>query len=124
MIVGLGQPQVVLGMPWLMKHNPHIDWEKKTVTLDTEHICKTTLSTELAITAHKDKVTLPPQYSAYAEVFSEQTFDVLPPQQDFNHAIDLKESFTPKVAKLYPLNPEELAACQAFIDENLKMGQI
>ena len=80
MIVDLGRPQVVLGMPWLTKHNPHIDWEKKTMTLDAEHICKTTLSTELAIAAHKDEVTLPPQYSAYADVFSEQTFNTLPPQ--------------------------------------------
>ena len=80
MIVGLGRPQVVLGMPWLMKHNPHIDWEKKTVTLDLEYIRKTTLSTELAIAAHKDEVTLPPQYSVYADVFSEQTFDTLPPR--------------------------------------------
>ena len=111
MTIGLGQSQVVLGMPWLTKHNPRIDWEKKTVTLDNEHICKTTLSTELAITAHKDEVMLPPQYSVYTDVFSEQTFDALPPQRDFDHAIELKESFTPKVAKLYPLNPEELAAC-------------
>ena len=79
MIVDLGRPQVVLGMPWLTKHNPHIDWEKKTVTFG-EHICKTTLSTELAIAVHKDEVTLPPQYSAYADVFSEQTFNTLPPQ--------------------------------------------
>ena len=79
MIVSLGRPQIVLGMPWLTKHNPHIDWEKKTVTLDAEHICKTTLSTELAIATHKDEVVLPPQYSVYADVFSEQTFDTLPP---------------------------------------------
>ena len=124
MIVGLGRSQVVLGMPWLTKHNPHIDWEKKIVTLEDEHIRKTTLSTELAIAAHKDEVMLPPQYSVYANVFSEQTFDALPPQRDFDHAIELKESFMPKVAKLYPLNPEELAACQAFVDENLKTGRI
>ena len=79
MIVGLGRPQVVLGMPWLAKHNPHIDWEKKTVTFADEHIRKTTLSTELAIAAHKDEVTLPSQYSVYTDVFSEQTFDILPP---------------------------------------------
>ena len=30
----------------------------------------------------------------------------------------------PKVAKLYPLNPTELTACQAFIDENMKTGRI
>ena len=42
MIVDLGCAQVVLGMPWLMKHNPHIDWEKKTMTLNAKHICKAT----------------------------------------------------------------------------------
>ena len=124
MIVDLGRSQVVLGMPWLAKYNPHIDWEKKTVTFTDEHICKTTLSTELAIAAHKEEVTLPSQYSAYIDVFSEQTFDILSPQRDFDHAIELKESFTPRVAKLYPLNPEELTACQAFVDENLKTGWI
>ena len=67
MIVGLGRSQVVLGMPWLVKHNPQIDWEKKTVTLPDEHICKTTLSTELAIAAHRDEVTLPQQYSEYTD---------------------------------------------------------
>ena len=95
MIVDLGRSQVVLGMPWLAKYNPHIDWEKKTVTFTDEHIRKTTLSTELAIAAHKDEVTLPSQYSAYTDVFSEQTFDILPPRRDFDHAIELKESFTP-----------------------------
>ena len=94
------------------------------MTLNDEHICKTTLSTELAIATHKDEVILPPQYSVYADVFSEQTFDTLPPWRDFDHAIKLKESFTPRVAKLYPLNPEELTACQAFVDENLKTGRI
>ena len=79
--------------------------------LDKEHIRKTTLSTELAIAAHKDEVMLPLQYSVYVDVFSEQTFNALLPWRDFDHAIDLKESFTPKVAKLYPLNPEELVAC-------------
>ena len=79
MIVGLGQSQIVLGMPWLTKHNPQIDWEKKTMTLNDKHICKTTLSTELAIATHKDEVMLPQQYSEYTDIFSEQTFDALPP---------------------------------------------
>ena len=80
MIVGLGRPQIVLGMPWLMKHNPCIDWKEKTVTLNAKYIHKTTVSMELAIAAHKDEVTLPLQYSTYTDVFSEQTFNALPPQ--------------------------------------------
>ena len=32
--------------------------------------------------------------------------------------------FVPKVAKIYPLNPQEVDACREFIEENLKMGHI
>ena len=105
MIIGLGQAQIVLGMPWLTKNNPHINWVKRTISFDDEHIWKTILSTELAITAQKNNVILPPQYADYANVFSEQTFDTLPPLQDFDHAIELKETFILRVAKIYPLNP-------------------
>ena len=124
MIVGLGWAQIVLGMPWLMKNNTHINWVKKTMSFDDEHIQKTTLSTELAIATQKDDVVLPTQYADYADVFSEQTFNTLPPWWDFNHTIELKESFIPKVAKIYPLNPQEVDACKEFIEGNLKMGWI
>ena len=124
MIMGLGQAQVVLGMPWLTKNNPCIDWVTKTVSFNDEHIQKTTLSTELAIAVEKDEVVLPPQYSEYADVFGEQMFNTLPPRRSFDHAIDLKDSFVAKVAKLYPLNPQEVDACKAFVEENLQTGQI
>ena len=97
---------------------------KEDHSFDAEHIQKTTLSTELTIVTHKDEITLPSQYSEYTDVFSEQTFDILPPRCDFDHAINLKETFTSKVAKLYPLNPAELTACKSFVDENLKTGWI
>ena len=80
MIVGLGRAQIVLGMPWLTKNNPHIDWVRKTISFNNEHIRKTTLSTELAIATQKNDVTLPPQYADYVNVFSEQMFNTLPPQ--------------------------------------------
>ena len=124
MIVGLGHTQIVLGMPWLMKNNPWIDWVKKTISFTNEHIRKTTLSTELTITAKKDEIVLLSQYLDYANVFSEQTFDTLLPWWDFDHAINLKDLFVPKVAKLYLLNPQKLDACREFVDENLKTGCI
>ena len=124
LITNLRQTQVILGMPWLQQKNPRINWVNRTIETDDEHIRKTTLSTELAIAAQKDEVTLPLQYTEYADVFSERTFDILPPRRDFDHAINLKESFVPKVAKLYPLNPQEIDACREFIEENLKTGRI
>ena len=124
MIVGLGRAQIILGMPWLTQKNPQINWVKKSITFNKEHIQKTTLSTKLAITAPKDEISLPQQYTDYVDIFSERTFNILPPWQDSDHAIDLKESFIPKVAKIYPLNPQEVKACKDFIEENLKMGCI
>ena len=124
MIIGLGQAQIVLGMPWLMKNNPCIDWVKKTISFDNKHIWKTTLPTQLTIAAQKNDVILPPQYTNYTDIFSERTFNTLPPQQDFDHTIELKESFVLKVSKIYPLNPQEVDTCREFIEENLKMGRI
>ena len=124
MIVGLGCAQVVLGMPWLTKNNPPINWVKKTTTFTNEHIWKTALSTKLAIATHKEEVSLPSQYTTYADIFSKWTFKVLSPQWEFYHAIELKESFIPKVAKIYPLNPQEVEACKEFVEENLKTGWI
>ena len=79
MIVGLGRAQMVLGMPWLTKNNPHIDWVEKTILFGNEHVRKTTLSTELAIATQKHNIVIPPQYADYADVFSKQTFNTLPP---------------------------------------------
>ena len=34
-IMGLGNQKIILGLPWLRKHNPEIDWEKGMVTWRT-----------------------------------------------------------------------------------------
>ena len=88
------------------------------------HIQKLTLSTALAQAAEKVEQKLPPQYAKYAKVFEEPGEGELPPQRPFDHRIELKETFIPKVAKSYPMNPKEMEACRAFIDEHLKSGKI
>ena len=88
------------------------------------HIQKLTLSTALAQTAGRIEQTLPPQYAKYTKVFDEPEGGKLPPRRPFDHGIELKETITPKVAKSYPMNPKEMEACKAFIDEHLKSGKI
>ena len=85
---------------------------------------KLTLSTAFAQATEKVEHKLPPQYAKYAKVFEEPKDGKLPPQWSFNHAIDLKETFVPKVAKTYPMNPKEINAWKEFIDENLKSGKV
>ena len=91
---------------------------------DHPHIRKLTLSTVIAQAAEKVEQKLPPQYAQYTKVFDKTGEGELPLRQPFDHGIDLKETFVPKVAKSYPMNPKEMKACKAFIDEHLKSGKI
>ena len=60
-----------------------------------------TLSTVLAQATEKVEQKLPPQYAKYTKVFNEPKDRELPPWWPFDHGIDLKETFVPKVAKTY-----------------------
>ena len=85
-----------------------------------ESIQKITLSTQLAQDAKTTEVSLPKWCEDFADVFSEKTYDILPPHCPYDHTIDLKPSFVPKIAKVYPLNPKEKEVCQAFMEEHPK----
>ena len=91
---------------------------------DHPHIRKLTLSTALAQATKRVEQKLPPQYAKYAKVFEAPKGRELPPRRPFDHGIELKETFIPKVAKSYPMNPKETETCKAFIDELLKSGKI
>ena len=104
------------------------DWSLREYRLRTggtdEHINKITISTQLAQTEKPKDIPIPTFCSSFTNVFSEQTYDKLPPHRPFDHTIELKHSFVPKIAKVYPLNLAEKDACKAFIDEHLKTGRI
>ena len=91
---------------------------------DHPHIRKLTLSTALAQAAKRVEQKRSPQYAKYAKVFDEPEGGELPPRRPFDHGIELKETFVPKIAKSYPMNPKESEACKAFINEHLKTGKI
>ena len=74
--------------------------------------------------AAKPKKTLPAEYAEYAQVFSKEATGHIPPSRPYNHAINLDESFIPKIGKLYPLSVKEQEAADEFIDKNLHSGKI
>jgi hypothetical protein len=44
-VTGLGKQEIILGLPWLHKHNPMIDWKKgeiawKPYRIDWRHLIK------------------------------------------------------------------------------------
>ena len=60
----------------------------------------------------------------FTDVFSEKTHDQLPLHCPYDHTIELCLDFTPKIAKVYSLNPMEMETCKSFVEEHLKTGQI
>ena len=57
-------------------------------------------------------------------VFSERPIEKLPTSKKYDHAIDLKPDFIPKIQKPFHLNPKEEQAVTEFIEENLQKGFI
>ena len=124
-------------MPWLKKWNSIINWVNFSINLSPwverslreyppqgEDIAKITISTELTISEQPKNVSIPAFCSDFADVFTESTHNQLPSHQPFDHTIDLKEDFLPKIAKVYPLNPKECEVCEAFVKEHLATGCI
>ena len=176
MILNLGRKQIILGMPWLKKWNPAIDWINKRVSipriigrrdavplcerlpswtdslvpqryvlrwlgmdadlktarrlkkreawLSGETIGKVTISTQIAQEVKPIEATLPEWCKDFEDVFSEKSHEKLPPHRPYDHIIDLKPDFVPKIAKVYQLNPLEMETCKAFVEEHLKTGRI
>ena len=89
-------------------------------------MAKLTTAIELAAAAEKAKppVTLSQEFSEYAEVFSKEATDHVPPSCLYNHEINLDESFSPKIRKIYPLSPEEKKATEDFLEDFLAFGKI
>ena len=101
-------------------------WKKRMVryTKEAYPIRKTMLAMELAQQTEKSKAELPQPYADFRNIFEKKIIDELPPSRTFNHAIKLNEGFSPKVAKIYPLNPKEQEACKAFVNKHLKPRKI
>ena len=60
----------------------------------------------------------------YADVFSEEDFDKLPPRRPWDHCIELSADFKPVNCKIYALNREEQQALDTFLEENLRSGRV
>src|SRR6202012_5899211 len=90
------------------------------------HLRRTTV-TQLAVEAQQytKAVEIPKQYEKFAKVVSEEESQRFPPKRIWDHAIDLVKD-TPEVlnCKVYPLNQEDDAALQGWIDEQLAKGYI
>jgi hypothetical protein len=93
-------------------------------------IHKTNIATELAIeenskkTDKTDKQLVPAEYHKYLDIFSEEKAHHFPESRPWDHKIEIKEGFEPKLLKNYNLTLAEQIELDKFLKENLKKGYI
>jgi hypothetical protein len=67
---------------------------------------------------------VPKVYHEFADVFSKQKADTLPPHRDCDLKINIDEGAKSPAGPIYSLSKFELKTLQEFFDENLKTGFI
>ena len=149
LITKLGDQKLILGIPWLEENNPTIDWREKTIHLiDEDHHSKTIwqialdskqwgeddywirvkMSTSQMLEHQKKKdeppTILPDAYKQWESVFEKKASEHFPSSRQWDHAIELKQGFIPKINKIYPLSIKEQSSLDEWIEEQLGKGYI
>jgi hypothetical protein len=149
-VVPIGQHEVILGMPWIKQHNPQIDWEKSTLSLDRcthkcpriqrgrseliplqdpGEVCATSQGKESGYTSEEERDPLlkqiPKEYHEFVNMFREETgIEALPQHGQWDHDIPLEEGKEPPFSPIYQMSEADLGTLREYIDENLKKGFI
>ena len=125
--------EIILGLPWLEKHNPLISWSDHTITKWSDECLQTCIiSPSLSVRStsvespdeEKAQIHIPPAYQDLKEVFNKVNATKLPPHRTYYCAIDLIENHTFPKARVYPLTQEEQKALDVYIQEALEQGFI
>jgi hypothetical protein len=93
-------------------------------------IYKTNIATELAIEENSkkqnkmDEQLVPMEYHKYLDIFSKEKAHRFPELRPWDHKIEMKEGFEPKLFKNYNLTPAEQLELDKFLKENFKKGYI
>ena len=113
---------VVLGFPWLTRHNPHLDWTSRTI-LEWGPTCHATcLFSRLPspeITESPKLSQVPSEYHDLSEVLSEKRATALPPHRPYDCAIDLLPGTCPPRGCNFSLSAPERVAMDQYIREAL-----
>ncbi|KAL0189919.1 hypothetical protein M9458_017018, partial [Cirrhinus mrigala] len=122
---------IVLGHPWLTKHNPRIDWQQKSVSEwsnKCHESCLVSACPSVAVSVFQEKAVdlcnVPTEYLDLKEVFSKSRAASLPPHRPYDCAIELLPGTSPPKGKLYSLSVPEREAMEKYISDSLAAGFI
>ncbi|KAK3569467.1 hypothetical protein QTP86_031438 [Hemibagrus guttatus] len=124
---------VILGFPWLRRHDPQISWRsgelvrwsptclKRCLRDPVPRPCRTSCVDKVTPAAHGH---LPHQYTDFMEVFSEERAAHLPSHQVWDCAIDVLPNTSLPKEQIYPLSLPESKAMEEYIETTLAAGHI
>lgn len=133
LVIPSPQAPIVLGLPWLRLHNPHIDWSSGMIrgwspfchsrclrsALSPSHPLTTTFPPELP-----GLTLVPPMYHDLGEVFSKHKAQALPPHRPYDCAKELLPEASLPSSRLYNLSRPEREAMESYIHKSLAVGLI
>jgi len=79
---------------------------------------------EMEIDHRKIEGMVPLKFHKWLKVFGKVESERMPVRKIWDHAIDLKDKFSPRKAKVYPLSRNERDEVQKFVKDHLKKGYI
>ncbi|KAK3554752.1 hypothetical protein QTP70_033447, partial [Hemibagrus guttatus] len=124
---------VILGFPWLRRHDPQISWRTGELTRWSPACLRNCLrnpvsrscgmcSVEKADTG--THIRLPQPYTDFEGVFSQERASHLPEHQEWDCAIDLLPNTSLPKGRIYPLSLPESKAMEDYIEGALAAGHI
>lgn len=122
---------IILGLPWLKLHNPHLDWSSCSVlswSVQCHSSCLfSAVSPTEPLTCFPDPPDLslvPAAYHDLGEVFSKHRALSLPPHRPYDCAIDLLPGASLPSSRLYNLSRPEHDTMEKYISDSLAAGII
>ncbi len=123
---------VILGLPWLRRHNPSISWRDSQITNWGTNCLTHCISqvkplgvqTVSVAEADEDAQALPSVYNDLIVAFSKAKALQLPPHRPSDCAIDLLPNAVPPRGRIFPLSQPESRAMNHYIQEELTKGFI
>ena len=131
-VVELGHHHIILGMSWLQKHSPLIDWKKETVSFTSPYCQKECLASPVNNPVNMFEPTLeasaieglPTDYQDFSDVFREDKDTPLPPHRKYDLAIELEPGSKPTWGPLYNLGGREDEELKESIERWKRQGFI
>ncbi|KAK3566079.1 hypothetical protein QTP86_025539 [Hemibagrus guttatus] len=123
---------VILGFPWLRRHEPHISWRSGELVRWSTMCLRGCLRDPISRPCRTSQVErsleaagghLPSQYTDFHMVFSEERAARLPHHQVWDCAIPVPSASPPK-GWIYPLSLPESKAMEEYIESSLAAGHI